>query len=621
MSVNNHTDLTSSVAPLRLNQVGFTSQSDGRQYAIICPDLMDLFAEQMGLMASSEKIDQTVRSGYTLWLSSCINPAFVTEVNKALNSLDALLKTPDQLDRIDDKTRQLFLARVLQWTDAVSLANGLNDCKDFENGKMQMLQQRLVKAGASRKYLKVINFFNEVSQIAFAKNGPLFKYPSFGEISEVAKTSPNGILKREGGNWLLVPSSANPNQKAVFDELKLIVDSFRDLSDKGIPAMMTEQELLYGIALVGQMMTNYLSQIDDAPSTSLQVFRQLAELHNLMYEALESRSSEKGVSLALNESGKESLLYTYGVLNNVLRDEKFSGFYSEKEASQLLKNAEPFVKPFITFHLNPELIHKKHQWTFVSEKEGVNVFKTPSNELVVIFNGNNAFWERKKFDAFAFIGSRGTAFDLNGMVHSQALENAEKARKALSAIMGARSSEIGTFDSIKFMGYGLDGATAQLLGQEYKRSSEGKDKDVTVIGTGVPPFLDEEASASMGLAMTEMTGFKCLNFAMAGDPNIRNLGITGPLGMRYDNTSFTTIPVPQGVVFASEALAGDHRKAYLAMLENSIFMHRTMRTVFSRTERAYDLIDGVKPTLEEKKQLPSITEVSSDEEDFEFIGS
>ena len=156
------------------------------------------------------------------------------------------------------------------------------------------------------------------------------------------------------------------------------------------------------------------------------------------------------------------------------------------------------------------------------------------------------------------------------------------------------------------MGYGLDGATAQLLGQEYKRSN--KETDVTVIGTGVPPFLDEAASASMGLAMSDMSGFKCLNFAMAGDSNIRNLGITGPLGMRYDSTSFTTFPVPQGVVFASEAMAGDHRKAYMAMLGTGLFMHSEMRKVFERTDRAYGLIDSVKPTVEEKKALPASSE-------------
>jgi len=602
------------VGPLNLVQSGsrapvsFIAETGGRQYAVICPELMEVFGEQMELMAASQKIDQTVRSGYTLYLTSYLNPAFVTEANKALCSLDALLKQPNALDGVDVKAKQLFLARVLQWTDAISLANGLNECTDFENGKLQMLQQRLIRAGASRDYLNVVNFFQQVSQIAFAETGPLFKYPSFGQMQEMVKTSPNGILKREGGQWLLVQTREQPNQKAVFDALRPIVASFRDASETGIPAMMNEQELLYGIALVGQMMTNYLTHIDEAPAVSHQVFRQLAELHDLMYITLEQRSDAKGLRVTLNEHGKEDLLFTYGILSNVLRDKKFSDFYCQAEGSALLKEIDPLLRPFITYHLNPELVHAKHDWTFISKKDGVNVFKTPSDELVMIFDGNNAFWDRKKFNAFAFIGGRGTSFDLEGMVHQQALDNAEQARAAMLAIMSSSKSEIGQFKSIKFMGYGLDGATAQLLGQESKRAH--KDQDVTVVGTGVPPFLDEAASASMGRAMTEMPGFKCVNFAMAGDPNIRNLGVTGPLGMRYDNTAFTTFPVPHGAVFLSEAAAGDHRKAYLAMLDTGVFMHRTMRTVYERTDRAYGLIESVKPIKDERDALPSVSPAS-----------
>lgn len=602
-------DRSLQLVPRGESSIEFVSESGGRGYALMCPKLMEYFGEQMELMASSQKIDQTVRNGFTLWMTSYINPEFVSKANEVLNSLDVLLKS-DRLDHVDEKSKQLFLARVLQWTDAVNMANGLNDCKDFENAKMQMIQKRLRMAGASREYLKVVNFFQDVAKIAFADSGPLFKYPSFGEISELAKTSKNGILMREGGSWTLVPARYKPDQKAVFDELKSIVAAFKDESEKGIPAMMTEEELLYGLALIGQMMTNYLSQIDDAPAVSHQVFRQLAELHSLMYGLLKQRSSSGGLSVTLDEAGKDSLLFANGVLSNVLSDPKFSDFYCKAEGSKLLRQAKKFIKPFITFHLNPGLVYSKHGWEFVSEHKGITLYKTPSEELVVIFNGNNKFWDRKKFDAFAFIGGRGTTFDLDGMVHQQALDNAEEARKSFLAILSKNRTEIGEFSSIKFMGYGLDGATAQLLGQEYKRSH--LEVDVTVIGAGVPPFLDEAASASMGLAMTDMEGFKCLNFAMAGDPNIRNLGITGPLGMRYDNTSFTTFPVPQGTVFASEAIKGDHRKAYMAMLETGVFMHSTMRTVFQRTEKAYGLIDSVIPIKEEVKSSPSIELVSDD---------
>lgn len=583
--------------------VQFRSEEGGRQYAVLCSEFEEYFAEEMALIAKSQTVDKTVRAGMMAWWHST-NPEYVKAVNAALEKVSLLLDSGD-LGKMDTKVRQLFLARALQWTDEIKVANQLNSITDFNNRPLEALQSKLVRAGASKEYFNVLNFFQGLSQIAFADGGPLFRYPSF-HLVESKATDSNGILMREGGEWLLVPPRKGPDQKAVFDALCPIVESFKDESKNGIPATITEQELLYGMALIGQVMTNYLSQIDDAPAVSHQVFTKLAELHDLMYELLCKKSSD-GLSLTYNTKGKSELLDTFGILSNVLANEKFSGFYSNPEGSELLEEVQPFIRPFITFHLTPELLASKHKWVTIGSDQasGVNLYKTPEGEVVVIFNGNNEFWDRKRFNAFAFVGGRGTEFELDGMVHQQSIDNAAKARLGLMKIMQARKEEIGEFSKIKFIGYGLDGATAQLLGHEYKRNTS--EKDVTVIGCGIPPFLDETASASMGIAMKKMSGFKCLNFTMAGDPNIRNLGITGPLGMRYDNTAFTTFPVPQGVIFASEAVSGDSRKAYLQMLNMSVFMHQTMRVVYERTEKAYGLVEKVKPISERVTAIPQTT--------------
>ena len=583
--------------------VQFRSEEGGRQYALLCPEFAERFEEELQLLATSQTVDKTVNGGIKHFFFAITNTKYVEAVNVALQKIGAVLDS-GALEDMDVRMRQLFLARALQWTAEIKVANAFNSITDFNNRSLEALQAKLSRAGASREYFNVLSFFQELSQIAFADGGPLFRYPSF-DFCEIKKTDQNGILMREGGNWLLVPTKQAPDQKAVFDALTPIVESFQDSSPRGIPATISEQELLYGMALIGQVMTNYLSNIDNAPSVSHQVFEQLAELHDLMY-ALLCEKSHGGLSLNFNPSGKSELLDTFGILSNVLAKDEFSGFYSKSEGSDLLEEAKPFIRPFITYHLTPELLFSKHKWVTIGSDDdsGVRVYKTPKKEIVVIFDGNNEFWDRKTFNAFAFIGGRGTEFELNGMVHQQTIENGSKARTALLKIMQARQSEMGDFTNIKFIGYGLDGATAQLLGQEYKRSH--REQDVTVLGCGIPPFLDEAASASMGRAMKEMDGFKCLNFTMAGDPNIRNLGITGPLGMRYDNTAFTTFPVPHGVMFASESLAGDARKAYLQMLEISVFMHQTMHKIYERTEKAYALVERVKPSIE----LPSALEGS-----------
>lgn len=579
--------------------VQYRSADGGRQYAVLCSEFEEYFKEEMELIAKSQTVDKTVRAGVLAWWHST-NPEYVEAVNAALTKVSFLLDS-GELSKLDTKVQQLFLARALQWTDEIKVANQLNKITDFNNRPLEALQSKLVRAGASREYFNVLNFFQGLSQIAFVDGGPLFRYPSF-DLAEIRQTDPNGILMRQGGEWLLVPPGKKPDQKAVFDALSQIVESFKDGSETGIPATISEQELLYGMALIGQVMTNYLSNIDDAPAVSHQVFIKLTELHDLMYGLL-CKKAEGSLSLTFNAKGKSELLDTFGILSNVLAKDKFSGFYAKAEGSALLSEVQPFIRPFVTFHLTPELVYEKHKWVSIGSdsESGVNLYKTPEGELVVIVNGNNEFWDRKKFNAFAFIGGRGTEFELDGMVHQQALENGAAARKGLLKIMQARKAEIGEFSKVKFIGYGLDGATAQLLGQEYKRNH--KTIDVTVLGCGIPPFLDESASASMGIAMKEMDGFKCLNFTMAGDPNIRNLGITGPLGMRYDNTAFTTFPVPQGVMFASESLAGDARKAYLQMLNMSVFMHQSMRVVFERTEKAYGLVKKVKPISEKVPKL------------------
>ncbi|MFQ5729604.1 MAG: hypothetical protein ACE5GN_04505 [Waddliaceae bacterium] len=592
------------------------SESDGRQFVHIDPELEELFGNDLAILAQSQRVNRTVRGGLSHLFMSITNPEYVQKVNHALGKLDSVLHG-NTLSRLDRRMKDLFLARALQWTDEIDYANKLNGITDFGNRKMNALQHRLIREGASRKYSEVLNFFEEVAKIAFQDTGPRFRYPSFRDIYEPKKTDANGILKLEGGNWLLVPASTAPDQKAVFDKLNGILQSLKDFSPEGIPAKLREEELFWGLALVGQIMTNYLKQMDEAPLVSNQVFTQLSHLYRLLRDHLLKRK-ERELNIRLNQAGLEDFKDTFGALCNVLRKSEFAEFYSKGDKVALLQAANHLLTPFITFHLTPERLTHNHNWTIICENKaaGVHIYKTPEvecsgeRELVVFFGDHNSFWEREKFNAFAFLGGRGTEFGLlNGLVHEQSLTEASKARRALDDILQARHKEIGEFSKIRFVGYGLDGTIAQLVGFDYKIFNKGK--DVMIIGCGVPPFLDQEAAAAMGLAMRNMKGFHCINYAMAGDPNMRNLGVTGPFGMAYDNSAFINVTVPHGALFAGERATGDTRKAYMQMLSTAQSMHFAMREVYLQSDAAYELLENVEPMAE---PLPAVTHTPRVEE-------
>jgi hypothetical protein len=596
-------------------QIQFVSESGGRQYLILCPELKEIFQEEMQMLALSQTVDKTVSGGITTFWRAVTNPKYVEAVNGALDKISDVVKG-EQLGQLDKRVQQLFLARALQWTDEIVVANQLSGIKDFDNRKMEALQDRLIRAGASRQYFQALNFFEGIAKIAFQDGGPRFRYPSFSHQDELKGTDPNGILMRQGGSWLLAPIGHAPDQSAVLSELSQIVESFK--TDQ-VASKMTDEELLHCLALIGQVMTNYLRQIDNAPPVSNQVFIQLNTLHKLISKHLSGRG-ENGLAIHLNKQGLEDFKDTFGVLSNVLRKAEFADFYSKGDKIALMEEADSILSPFITFHLNPELMAHKHQWTVICSdaKNGVHVFKNPKNELIVIFEGHNSYWEKQKFNAFAFAGGRGTEFELDdGLVHQQSLDEAAKARSALMKIMLARGPEIGDFSKVRFVGYGLDGTIAQLIGLDYKKTH--LDKDVMVIGCGVPPFLDQAAAGSMGIAMNHVKGFKCLNYAMAGDSNMRNLGLTGPLGMRYDNSAFVTIPVPQGVIFASESMRGDTRKAYMQMLRMSHQMHFAMRDVYLETERAYEMLEQVQPIVPVSHRIESGEKVEAIEGSFVVV--
>ncbi len=578
-----------STVSIRMEEIKPVALSAGREFTEI--------AEQtLSVLSSSQSVSKTISNGWTLYLTAYTNPEYVKEVNVALEKLNAVLKS-GKLDEMDTRMKDLFLARALQWTNEIMQANTLMGITDFKDKGMHALQQDLITKGANQDYYQVLSFFEGIAPIAFSKEGPRFGYPGFNHFDgEKPATDKNGILKRVGGNWTLVPSTEKADQMEVLKELRVLLRALRKKSADGIVHKMSHEELLFAQVLVGQLMTNYLTNADSAPPVSHQVFDLLTELHTIVTTHLETRGE-----LTLSSANLQSFKTTFGTLSNVLRQARFQGFYSESDKIALLEKANPILMYFITFHETPDLMVMKRSLTTVVEdkKSGVNVYltgkaKEKERELVVFFNGHNDYWDRFCFDKFAFIGGRGTSFGrLEGMVHDQSLTKAEKARIELFKVLQAKKSLIGDFKKIHFVGYGLDGSIAQLIGYDYKKTYQ--EKDVFVIGSGVPPYLDETSAAQMGNDMEQMKGFHCVNYGMAGDPNMKNMGVTGPLGMRYDSSAFTAVPVPQGTMFATESLKSDPRKAYMQMLGRAQKMHMAMRGVYQQSEAIYAKLLKISP--------------------------
>lgn len=583
-------DLSQSIVALRVQEERPVAFSGGREFSEGAQAVLKV-------LATSQSVDKTVRSGWTLYITASTNPEYVEKVNEALDQLNVVLKN-EEVDKMDTQMKDLFLARALQWTDEIMEANKLMGITDFENRNMHVLQQDLLSKGANREYFQLVSFFEGINPIAFAEGGPRFGYPGFNHFDgEKPITDTNGILQRIGGSWTLVSPSAKADQMEVVKELRKMVRALRNEKPDAVVHKLSHEQLLFAQVLLGQIMTNYLTNVDSAPPVSHQVFDMLGELYGLVTIHLEKRGEP-----TLSSTNLEYFKTIFGTLSNVLRQPRFQEFYSEGEKVALLEKADPILTDFITFHEDPDLMVMKNNLTTIAQdkKSGVNVYLTGKSgddkrELVVFFNGHNDYLDRFCFDKFAFMGGRGTSFGrLEGMVHDQSLAEAEKARSTFYKILQAKKLEIGEFSGVKFVGYGLDGSTAQLIGFDYKKSNE--EKEVFVIGSGVPPYLDETSAAQMGNEMERMSGFHCINYGMTGDPNMKNMGVTGPLGMSYDSSAFTAVPVPQGTIFAGEALKGDSRKAYMQMLGRAQKMHMAMREVYLQSQAMYGKLLGINPS-------------------------
>ncbi len=579
---------------------------------IIGPQLPKNFEEQFDVLAAIKPMQKLQRTHLIFWSQS---PEYVAAVNKGLKIIENL---SDNLDALDLKVKDLFLARALRLTEEIKKANEENKISDFTNGNLQLLQHKLKKQGASREYYELVSFFEGIAPIAFSRGGSRFGYFKSKSQDEVYNpTDANGILKYCEEKWLLVPLSDQPDQKSVVDTLRQIVSSMRNVQPQGVVHKLTHEELLFGQVLIGQLMTNYRTQMDQAPFVSHQVFDQLTQLHQIFVKYRQERSE-----LSIDRRALQSAKNAYGILLNVLDDDRFQHFYSQSEKMQELENADSILMDFITFHNNPASMVCNSKLTLVKENReaGVNVYlsgmpEDKGRELVVFFYGNNTFWNTRTFKFSAMQCGRGTEFGrLNGLVHQQALSAAGKAQAALESTRKSMAKQIGKVDKIRLVGYGLDGCTAQLIGMHYKKVVDDK-ADVLVIGCGVPAYMDESAAADMGNHIANGAGFRCINYVMAEDANLKDNGFTGPLGIHYDNSAFVAVPVPKGRMFAGETLASDYRKSYMSMLEIAQKMHRGLREVYAAATDVEKKLDLMAPPMESITNSSSISLLTRDRGD------
>lgn len=406
------------------------------------------------------------------------------------------------------------------------------------------------------------------------------------------KTSPNGILTLdEKMNWLLVePGHTNKDDnKKVFDSLDELVVHYDEHKNK-----FSARELLLQQVLIGQIMTNYLQNIDDVPQLGNQIFARLADLHKQISSELKSR---RGLNepIAIDDKDFSSVQDAYSALLNILEKPAFKGMYESEEKIKTLKSFDPILEGFTTFMDSPEDVVSDHKWTQIyKELEGISLFKTPKNELVVIFSGNKNWSDRIAYDWGSAFGGHATPFGkLDGLVHKAVLENAKKARRHLNDLLLAKADDVNDCSKVYFVGHSIDGSIAQLVGFHYK--TYNPDKKVALIGCGTPQSLDERAARDMKTKMGKMTDIESVNYLMGNDPHVKNLGVTGPAGMRYDGAAFLDVPVPQGILFFAESMKQDTQKAYMQMLSFAQTMHKTMREVYVRTDESYQYLKSLQP--------------------------
>ncbi len=430
---------------------------------------------------------------------------------------------------------------------------------------LNVLKSNFKEKGASPEYFALRTFLTGPLVEQVFSTTELLYCPTMPEhtlIQGADYLGENGILgiKKvstivgERFQWTIVNPAAPSDQHVVLGQLRPLLDFLRKDGMKHTK-WFTLDELSAALAMIQQFIINYwLAVMKNPIELGQEVLKVLDEIEECLYSVVRKREMDGP------RYTKEQMYFLANSFRSIHAmieaDDSFMGLFSSPEAIESLKKLDLVISAFHLFLSNSkQLVEGGQKFSLVKltlSSGGIDIYKSvpkdpkQAPEVLIFFSGHNNVTDRQLFKFGKYLTERGLCFDLKGDVHSLIYNFSADAYAAFDQLFSELEDE-GKFKNMKainFIGYGLNGCTAALVGYQYKRFHHDCKYQIKVASFGSPDFMSKQADASMKTKIDGWQDFEWWGFVMPRDPTCSQEG--------YGRTASKSVPVPPDRLYFTE---------------------------------------------------------------------
>lgn len=188
------------------------------------------------------------------------------------------------------------------------------------------------------------------------------------------------------------------------------------------------------------------------------------------------------------------------------------------------------------------------------EKE-LSLFQSQDKKTVVIaFKGDDSFITLKN----PYVATERADGNIDGTMLSCVKHCAKKKSEILETLKTRKREVLAQAETIIIAGFGVDGAAAEFVSAQMKKSEFYKKKEFMAVGVGSPDYL----SLNGVMDLKEIQNFNSYSFKWSGDTAINfNTYISSAMGNRELRPAGVIIPIQCSDVYFSDKIQGGHVKS------------------------------------------------------------
>lgn len=390
----------------------------------------------------------------------------------------------------------------------------------------------------------------------------LYNLFQFSETCRQFKSLPESsgqVVTVIAGQPTFIPVTSM-NQEKMTEAKNYFENVSKILSNKNVVQHMSVEQMMDMEMMISWQYVNFLSLMPKGMDYNESILFTLKNIRCQLHESLGERDPSDFAGLLEGDKA-----YSYLNLQQQIQKQFYSEkFWSDPMPTMILQKHEENIKSYIGLIGHPER-HEQPGLTFVASNDeaGIAVYTNDEGHVVISSFGGDSYG-----NYINPLQDRDAELLVGGMVHKPVVDKMIK-KKAMATVQKILKEEKLEGKPIITVGFGIDGAVAQLIG--FRLAKDYQNTPVLSFGVGVAPFLDRNSAATV----KNHENFKAINFHYASDTNLKT-GFFSPLVAKgYSNEQEDVYPIYNPDKFISD-VTGHDKQNYLNHIETAVDLPRVM---------------------------------------------